>query len=337
MKQTCLFFLVFLLSVSCSMKEDLEGDVQLDLSPPRLISMDSCSGQEVFLYFDEPLSLSDDAVILDNGVAADLTIRNENCLVLTPENSLEPGAPRTTALSIEDKRGNSNNFLIRFWGWNPSLPSLVINEFNPEGSGNNTDTVELFFMSDGDTAGLTLYYGTKSHYDYRYILPSISVAKGDYLLIHCRPEGIPEEKNELLRKDLSGGKLSSDEAWDLWLSEDAGLSGRNGVLTFYSSPTGNVMDCVIYSNREPDPDDDKLGWTRGTFDAVADLYQSGDWKFSDENISPREVVRSDYTTGTRSICRSSTSNDTDSSEDWHTVPTGGKSFGSVNSDKVYVP
>jgi hypothetical protein len=37
------------------------------------------------------------------------------------------------------------------------------------------------------------------------------------------------------------------------------------------------------------------------------------------------------------MCRSSESADTDAASDWHIVPTSTFSFGTVNSDEVYVP
>ena len=225
--QTLLFFLF-----SCSMKEEdpvlILPDIQLDLTPPRLVETDSSQGETVYFHFNEPLCLSEDKTVLDSGNTASLSIRNENCLVLTPDSRLDPGKVYIAPVSVEDHSGNSNNFLIRFWGWNPALPEALINELNPKGSGNNTDTLEIFFTRGGSTAGMTLYYGTASHNEYKYILPALEVEAEDYLLIHCRPEGISEEIDEDTEKDVSGGKLSHDEAWDLWLPEDSGLSGNNG-------------------------------------------------------------------------------------------------------------
>ena len=337
MKTAGISALALILLFSCSLKEGIPGAPDLDFSPPRLMKIESSESTEVELWFDEPLGLTNETVLLDNGISAGLEVREENRLVLIPQETPEPGEARTTSLSVQDRHGNSNNFLIRFWGWNPRLPDVVINELNPQGSGNNPDTLELFFLTDGNTAGITLFYGTLNFNSFRYILPSIVVRKGDYLLIHCRPEGLEEEINETEEKDLSQGNLACDTAWDLWLPEDAGLSGSNGVVSLYNSPAGKLMDCVIYSDREPDPEDDKLGWTTATYDAVADIYQSGGWVFSSEDISPLETVSSDGTTGTRSICRNSQSKDSNSKSDWHIVPTGEKSFGEINTDAVYTP
>ena len=325
------------LLLSCSMKEHWDYDRELDFSPPVLLEMDASGGPEIDFSFDEPVEVPRNLIILDNGIEANLEVREENHLILCPSETLEPGIPRTAELTVEDLKGNSNTFLIRFWGWNPEIPGTLINEFNPQGSGNNPDTIELYFTKGGNTAGMTLYYGTRNHFSYQFILPGVAVKQGDFLLVHCRPEGLSEEKDEIYQKNLSGGKLASDTAWDLWLPEDAGLSGSNGVLSIYDSPMGNPLDCVIYSDRESEPSDDKLGWTSATFDAVCDAYQRGLWDFSSEEISPSEAVRSEKTTGTRSLCRSSDSEDTDRNEDWHTVPTGEKSFGGVNTDEVYTP
>ena len=63
----------------------------------------------------------------------------------------------------------------------------------------------------------------------------------------------------------------------------------------------------------------------------------GGWLFSGDLIAPEDCVDPDPSTATRSVCRNSVSDDTDSRTDWHTVPTSMSSFGSVNTDEVYVP
>jgi len=326
-----------ILAAGCSMKPDAGLSIRLDLSPPRLLEIRGNTGPEVILLFDEPVFLPVPEIQLDSGERGSAEVIDTTGVRLLPEEELVPGGAYKTSLTVEDRNGNSNHFILQIWGWNPAVPAMLINEFNPEGSGNNPDTIEILFLEDGNTAGAVLYYGSEQHREFRYILPDLSVRKGEFLLIHCRPEGGQEEIDERERKDESGGKLASDSAWDLWLPEDAGLSGRNGILTLYSAPGGALLDGVIYSNRAPDPEDALLGWTTRTFDAAADLYESGAWRFSDEDISPLEAIRSDYTTGTRSLCRSSASEDTDSSGDWHTVPTGGKTFGEINRDEVFIP
>lgn len=328
---------LFLFCAGCSLPSRDELMTNPDLSPPRLVEVASGSGPEIQLLFDEAVQPEEERIFLDMGEAVRLEVRDENRIVLTPEGELPPGMLCRAALTVEDKRGNSTRFILPFWAWNPDLPELLINEFNPEGSGNNPDCIELFVKRGGDCAGLCLYYGTKRFYSYRYVLPPLQVETGDYIIIHCRREFLAGEISESTDRTASTGKLSSPMAWDLWLLEDRGLSGANGILSLYSSPDGTIVDAAVYSDREPDPQDDYLGWTSRTFDAAADVYREGGWKFSSGAISPGEAIPSHHTTGTRSLCRNSNSEDSDSSSDWHTVPTGKKSFGGINTDEEHVP
>ncbi|MDC7241120.1 MAG: hypothetical protein PQJ50_12260, partial [Spirochaetales bacterium] len=288
-------------------------------------------------HFNEEISPEESTIDLNSGERAHLSVQMGNILSLKPEEDLIPGRQYSAALTVEDARGNSCRFVLPFWGWNPDLPPVLINELNPDGTETNPDCIELIALKGGNLAGLCLYYGTSGQYEYRYILPALQVEAGDYVIIHCRREYVEGEISEYRDRTLSTGKLSSDVAWDLWLPEDRGLSGANGILTIYNSPGGEIMDGIVYSDRTSDPEDDYLGWTSRTFDAAADLYDEGGWRFSSRQIPPEEAVYSGYTTATRSLCRSSDSRDSNSSADWHTVPTSSKSFGLANTDEVFIP
>jgi hypothetical protein len=329
--------LLYICSLSaCSLQCSDEILTEPDLSPPRLLEISPTMSPEVRIIFDEAVFPENEKITLDTGDRASLSTVEGNIIVLLPEKPLIPGKQYKAGLTVEDISGNSCRFVLPFWGWNPDVPDLLINEFNPEGSGNNPDCIEFYVVSGGNSAGMCLYYGTKKHYEFRYILPALELATGEYLTIHCRREYDADEISERDDKTLSTGKLSSEEAWDIWLPEDAGLSGANGILSIYNAPEGIIQDGVVYSERVSNLEDDRLGWTSRTFDAAADLFQGENWVFSSELIPPEEAIASHYTTGTRSLCRSSNSTDTDRKEDWHTVPTGGKSFGTANSDEIYV-
>ncbi len=326
-----------ILPSSCSLQESIDQFMEPDLTPPRFLELRPTGGPEVMLVFDETVRPENETITLDSGDRAALEVVEDFSLVLKPLSPLIPGREYRAALTVEDLCGNSCRFVLPVWGWNPDVPGTLINELNPEGSDNNPDCIELYFPEGGNTAGICLYYGTRHYYDFRYILPSLTVGAGDFLIIHCRREYLDNEISETTDKTTSDGKLSSDTAWDIWLPEDQGLSGANGVLTLYDTPGGTLLDGMVYSDREADPEDDYLGWTSRTFDPVGDLYREGGWKFSSEALDPSEAVYSGYTTATRSLCRDSASGDSDTNRDWHTVPTSEKSFGSINTDDVYAP
>ena len=69
-------------------------------------------------------------------------------------------------------------------------------------------------------------------------------------------------------------------------------------------------------------------------DYIAD---EGGWTFSGALIAPEDCVNPDDSTATRSICRDSSFTDTDDKSDWHIVPTSSSTFGSINSDEIYIP
>lgn len=336
LRNLSIYSVTVLILSTCSLQCSDELLSEPDLSPPRLLEISPTMSPEIRITFDEAVRSEREEITLDSGDRALLTTIEDHIISLKPAGSLIPGKQYKAALTVEDVRGNSCRFVLPFWGWNPDTPDLLINEFNPEGSANNPDCIELFVIKGGNTAGMCLYYGSKAHYEYRYILPSLNLNTADYLIIHCRRDYTADEISETDDMTESGGLLSSDEAWDLWLPEDSGLSGANGILTIYNAPEGLIQDAVVYSERSSDLEDDYLGWTSRTFDAAADLFEGGDWEFSSELIPPEEAISSHYTTATRSLCRASDSTDTNSKNDWHTAPTSGKTFGSVNTDEIYI-
>ena len=120
------------------------------------------------------------------------------------------------------------------------------------------------------------------------------------------------------------------------LQDGKGLSGNNGVLSLYDRPGGKCLDGVLYSNRTSQSDELYRGFgSEETLNRAEELVLAGGWKPAGARVSPEDAVNPEGSTGTRSICRSSGSADTDSAEDWHIVPTRKATFGAENSDEVY--
>lgn len=333
-------FILFSLTIilfSCSNSLNDSGFPDMDLKPPVLLNVIINDGSSLSFTFDEMVSFSREDYKSDPQL--DLETWNiENCtLIFHFAEQQIPGKLYKCRSDVQDSTGNVLSFIIRYYGWNPNLPEVVINEFNPEGSGNNPDTVELFIKSDGNTAGLTVFLGTSNYFNEKYVLPSLDVKQGDYIIVHMRPEGISGEINETSDKTESTGKLASDSAWDLWVEGDKPLSGKNGMISLYTNPFGTLIDAVPYSNRVSADSEDYRGWTSATFNMIEELSFLKVWNTTEGFIRPEDAVFSGGTTGTRSICRSSQSIDSDDKGDWHIVPTGEKSFGQINSDNVYIP
>jgi len=332
-----IFILMALVLFSCREPFNSDSSLMPDLKPPVLQDIDMTGSRSLTITFDEPVSFEESTFFSEPNLVLESWSAMENSLTISFSEDQHPGKMYKCRCDVTDTKGNRLSFLIRFYGWNDRLPDLLINEFTPAGSGNNPDALELYVLSGGNTAGAALFLGTSRNYSDFYVLPELEVTAGDYIIVHLRPEGLTEEVDEQTLKNESGGKLSSDIAWDLWAGKDMPLSGSNGLICLYDNPFGKIIDAVPYSDRVTADSEDYRGWTAATFDMIEELSMMDVWKKTNGFIRPEDALSSNGTTGTRSICRDSLSTDSNSPLDWHIVPTGEKSFGEVNSDNVYTP
>ena len=334
-----------LLPAACGPLASVRELAEADLTPPTLLEVTAPAAGRLELGFDEPCTLD----------AKEL--RCEPPLELEPlaDDSGSPPAPDTRVLlrtgeqhpgreylleaAAEDARGNRLTFLARFHGFNPRVPGLLLNEVTPRGSGSHPDLLELLVTADGDMGGLTLYQGTPHSWQDRLVFPSFPVSAGDFILVHFKPEGLPEELDETESRNVSGGLDACETAFDHWIREGSGgLSGNNGVLSLYARPGGPLLDGLLYSDRTSASDETWRGFgTAATLERAEELVRDGGWRIAGERVQPEDAVSPEGSSGTRSIGRSSAPVDTDGREDWHVVPTRGATFGAVNCDEVYTP
>ena len=334
------FFLpvIMLIHFSCSEIGIKEEENSINIIPPKITDFRINNSDSVEFDFSgniQPIqkvfNISPDIGI--SGLKAEGTV-----LTVSFSSSQQPGGKYYLKGAVKDSQGNSLTFCSEFYGFNPFIPDIVINEITTQGSSSHPDMAELFIKSSGNMAGVTFFEGCSEDYDAKYVFPSIEVNKGDYFIIHAKPEGIPGEITETSDKTVSGGIDSSDTAFDIWPPEFTGLSGNNGVISVYSGPGGSLIDAFAYSNRTSSSDENYRGFGSLSVMKRMDIIAScGGWLFTGDMIAPEDCVDPDPSTATRSVCRSSLSDDTDCSSDWHTVPTSMSSFGSVNSDEIYTP
>lgn len=327
-----------LLCVACGAIPDYRTLVAVDLHPPEFLGATAPDPLTVLLRFDETIRPLPDTVSIAPALPISSVRAEEGSLVVALGSSQRVGERYAITASVEDEHRNSTSVVTSFYGFNSELPSVLINEFITQGSSTHPDLVELRVVVAGNTAGMCLYEGMPSNWDDRIVLPAIRVSAGDYLLVHFKPEGVPEEIDEVTATDLSGGIDASPAAFDLWVEGGSGLSGNNGVLSLYSCPGGRILDAVVYSNRTSESDTSYGGF--GSLDVyarVVELESTGQWMHASEHIVPEDAVDPEDSTATRSICRARDGVDTDSNGDWHITPTSGSTFGGPNNDEVYVP
>ncbi len=326
-----------LLYAACGPLEMLRELPEADVTPPALVEACAPDAGRILLSFDEECSLRPESIRCEPPLAL-TAAGGPGRQVLLSTGEQEPGGEYLLEAVAEDARGNSLSFLARVYGFNPRVPTLRINEFTPRGSERHPDLVELRVLAAGNMGGVTLYQGTPRNWEDRLVFPAFPVAEGDFLLVHFKPEGVPQEIDETGARDVSGGLDASDQAFDFWVREADGLSSNNGVLSLCERPGGRILDGVLYSDRTSQSDETYRGFgTTAALERAEELAREGGWRITGEKVRPEDGVSPVGSSGTRSLCRSSDSADTDGREDWHIVPTRGATFGAPNSDEVYCP
>ncbi|RPJ04755.1 MAG: hypothetical protein EHM28_13430 [Spirochaetaceae bacterium] len=309
-----------------------------DLAPPALYRVFSDAARKVTLVFDKPATIDPIGVSVDPEMDVVEVTQSESMVTLCFDVLLSPGKEYTLRAEARDLHGNSCFFIAKFYGFNPRIALVEINEFTTRGSSTHPDIIELKIIKSGSLAGMCFCHGTRDNYAYRYVFPECEVAEGDYILLHAKPEGIQSEISETGDITVSGGLDASPMARDFWIKEGTGLSGNNGVLAIYTQPAGSIIDAVIYTNRTSSSDAVYCGFgSQDLIDPAIMLCEEKAWVASGDAVKPEDAVNIEPSTATRSICRSSSGTDTDTNNDWHIVPTKGASFGTANTDEVYMP
>jgi hypothetical protein len=319
---------------SCGpMADPRSADV--DLRPPQVETVRTLGPREIGIRFNEDARLDAEKTRITPDLAVSGITASEREIVIRGAEQT-PGRLYTLETEALDARGNSASFIMEFYGWNGSVPRLLINELTPRGSGSHPDLVELKALSAGDMGGVTLYLGTPGSHDGRVCFPSFRVAAGSFILVHLKPSGDPGETDETVDRTASTGFDASDTAFDFWLPDVKGLGGNNGVVSLYDRPGGACLDGFLYSNRTSQSDERYRGFGSSEMLARADeLARDGGWKPAGSRVLPEDGVNPDGSTGTRSLCRSSASADSDVAADWHIVPTRKATFGAENSDEAW--
>lgn len=309
-----------------------------DIHPPIFIGSGAVDEKTFSLSFSEKARISTENLTISPDIPVDSLVWHDQTCRIDLAEAMEPGAEYSIEATARDEKGNSLTFLTHIYGYNPAVPEIRLNEITTQGSSSNPDKVELKVLSAGNTAGLALYEGVDTSYTYRKILPPIEVKKGDYIVVHFKPKGVPEETDEISDPSSCTAEESIAGSWDLWIEGGGGISGNNGVIALYRSTTGPLIDGFLYSNRTSSSDENYRGFgTTRALERADRLIEQNGWKCEERLPAPEDAVDPEDSTATRSICRMPDGEDSDSAEDWHIVPTRGSTFGKVNNTEVYVP
>jgi hypothetical protein len=340
----CLSAIVLLLLCSCTPLSGYRELMNIDIHPPIILGAETASKNCFIFEFSEPvIPVPNSFRFFPPAGIERITIsticetsEQKELLSICTESSLPPGSRCMVEGEVADPSGNTLFFSAAVYGWNDAIPKLIINEFTTQGSSVHPDRVELIAVSAGNTAGVTFCDGVNLDRNQRLILPPLEVLKGDLIVIHCGKES-DVSVSETVSITESQSKYATDSAWDVWIDSGKGLSGNNGIISLYTSPQGDLIDAVLYSNRTSVSDTNYKGFgSRALLNRVTILADQEGWRPSIFDIIPEDGINPDDSTATRSMCRISPETDTDSRDDWYIVPTGKSTFGETNFDGVYI-
>ena len=331
-------FVFLLILYSCAPIDSKTGEIDNNIASPKIIGVKVVENRRIEFIFSKEVSASSESFEINPDLGNLNFEENNRAIIIISSEEQLPGEEYFIKGRVKDNYGNSLSFSTQFYGFNPRVPAILINEFTTNGSTAHPDMVELFILTHGNMAGVVYYAGCGCINDQELIFPPFEVVSGEYVVIHTKPQGIPEEVNETGAKDVSKGIDVTPSARDFWVKGGTGLSGNNGALTIFSSPGGELIDAVLYSNRTTSSDERYRGFGSTNMLHKADcIAEKNGWYFEGEQISPEDCIDPSQSTATRSVCRNSNSDDTNTKDDWHTVPTSGYTFGRINNDAVYSP
>lgn len=319
------------LLLSCSTEEIVQEI--FDITPPTIENIQCVDSNTLKIDSNEPIYFDRESFFSPSLVISDIR-ENQNSIEIDFTNAFIPGKDYTCDMKLLDKNSNYNQFQTLFYGYNPELPNVIINEFICKGTKSNPDKIELYVVNNGNLAGLTLYSGTKYSYESKFIFPDINVREGEYITIRSTSEKYPLEYVEKENLSVDYDPKFTPESRDI-RTNNLVIPGSNGVLSLYDSPLGEMIDTVVYTKNSNE--DDKRYRNFGlskTLERISTVEETGLWSSETGEIYPNDAINIDTSTTTRSINRRDHI-DSNSKTDWYICPTKEASFGSENSDNVY--
>ena len=270
--------------------------------------------QVISLSFDPPLEIES----VEEGGAVSVHL-GEN---------LKPGQRLTAEITAEDEFGRMISAPAALIIKNDRIPVLRINELRTEFVRPRSEFIEFKMMTAGNLGSLQVFIAGNYKSPLVYEFQPVEVAEGEYVVLHLRTleDVCTDEYGDNL--DESAGTDSSPTARDLWIPGSTKMLHKTDAV-YVTDQEGRVLDAVMISET-PDP-----WWAKDYFAEAAEfLFSQGAWKSpSGEVCGPAEAVNTSEinTSGTRSVSRVESADNTNTRADWYVTPQGGATPGLPNS------
>lgn len=254
-----------------------------DIRPPSVVDAGQADSHSFTVLFDEAVLPVISSFAFDpKGISATPSADGPLLKVeLIPE--AEPGRECSLSGEVKDPAGNSTRFLFGFVGYNASPAKLLLNEVQPgknsSASNFHRDYIELLVEEEGNLGGILLQWASSVKL-MSYSFPPCFVQTGELIVLHCSPEGIPEEQDESgSDRSISGGVDSSREGRDFWAGA-GGVPDGTGIIVLRNRAAGPVVDGLFFAEQEKS----------GAVDSVKistlldEMASQGIWEFSNPPV-----------------------------------------------------
>lgn len=328
------FIFLSILFIMCCENMDKIPFIPVDLIPPPLISLNVLDIDTISIVSNESIYLKKESYFSREGISIKNTDKGINSVIINFDKVMKPGFRYRSEFRIEDENGNSLSFIADYYGYNPHLPEIIINEFIVKGSKSNPNKIELYVINSGNMAGIALFNGTSNSNDYSFIFPSIDVKTGEYIVIRTLSDKYPKTCIEIDDLNINNDKKFIRGIRDIRI-DNFKLSSTNGVISLYSDPFGTLLDCVVYSKNKNDESKSNRNFGLSkTMNRIDEIEKIEGWIGTFEIIFPEDSIFTGGSTTTRSLNRLDLM-DTDKKDDWYTVSSRNATFGYTNSKEYY--
>ncbi len=222
-----------------------------DIRPPSILDAGQTDAASFTILFDEDIiPISERFAFTPTTIAAEPSVQGSLLKVrLNP--GADPGGRCELSGEVKDSSGNCTRFLFSFLGYNATPASIRLQEIqtckNTSASNFHRDYIELYVQGKGNLGGVRVQW-LSTVKTLWYAFPPCEVQAGEIILLHCSPEGIPEEKDETGQDlSLSGGVDSSPIGRDFW-SEAGGIPDETGLILVRTREAGAPIDGFFYAS-----------------------------------------------------------------------------------------
>ncbi len=303
MKQLLIIVISLIAASSCKADFSIIDTMKnKDKTLARILDYEVEDNERLRIRFDTSVLLADYRF---NGKRIEAYGYGNEILINLPY-TLSYGEEATVSITVKKDTGNYTRASLRIEGHNENLPRMLINELSTDGTSAAPDRVELYAITSGDTAGITISAGSGNE---TVSLPSIIVSQGDIIVVYW--DKIPKE-NDYTRP--------SGRTVFIYGKAKNTIPSKNGVLMLKSSRSGYILDALIYS------DSNGESFSEKTEKDAQMIIDSDHWS--------GEFLDSSSITASRVFARRPGAVDSDTAYDWFITQPRKSTFGDEN---IYAP